>query len=342
MRRTGRLFDQIVDRDNLRMAVHKALKSKRQHQEAQVWLANLEHNLQRIANQLRTHTFPVGRHHQFVIYDPKERLITAPCFEERIVHHAIMNICEPHLDRLLIFDSYACRKGKGRLACLERVRKYAARYPWFLKLDIRKYFDSIPHERLLGLWQQRFKDPCLFRLLSSIVRGYRGNLGRGFPIGSLTSQHLANFYLGWYDRFVKEQLRIPGYTRYMDDIALWSDDQQVLRDAEKSSCAYLREQLELEVKPEPHLNRSAHGMNFLGCRAFPTHLLLNRASRVRMRRRWRNVEEQFTNGEITEAELQTQATALMSYMQTPGLSTWKFRQSVLSTLMVSGREARIG
>ena len=93
-----------------------------------------------------------------MIFDPKERLITAPCFEERVVHHAIMNVVEPHLDRWLIDDTFACRKGKGRIVCLLRAQYSPSEHPWFLKLDIRKYFDSISHDRLLALWQRRFKD----------------------------------------------------------------------------------------------------------------------------------------------------------------------------------------
>lgn len=342
MRRTGQLFEHILDRDNLRLAVHRALKGKRHRPEVQAWMADVESNLQRIGRQLRTATFPVGRYYQFVIHDPKERIITAPCFEERVVHHAIMNVCEPYLDRLLIFDSYACRKGKGRIACLLRARRFTARYRWFLKLDVRKYFDSISHERVLRLWQRRFKDERLFRLMASIIRSYRGTLGRGVPIGSLTSQHLANCYLGWYDRFIKEQLRLPAYTRYMDDVAIWSDDPDELREAERASRRYLGEELDLEIKPEPYRNRCAHGMDYLGCRLFPTHMVLNRRSRLRFRRNWQALEEGFARGDLSEAELQARSTALVAFTQTSGLSAWQLRQGVLFPHQVDGREARTG
>ena len=203
------MFENILSYDNMRAAAHQALKGKRHRPEAREWVAKLDINLGRITEQLRAGTFPFGRFHQFVIFDPKERLITAPCFEERIVHHAIMNVVEPHLERWLIDDTFACRKGMGRIECLLRARQFARAHPWFLKLDIRKYFDSIGHDRLLALWQRRFKDSRLLALMSAIVKCYRGEVGRGLPIGSLTSQHLANFYLGWFDRFVKEHLRIP-------------------------------------------------------------------------------------------------------------------------------------
>lgn len=340
MRRKGNLFDSIVDRGNMRLAVFKAMKGKRHRSDVREWVANIDSNLNRVTEQLLSQTFPVGRAHQFVIYDPKERIITAPCFEERMVHHAIMNVCEPCLDNIQIFDSYACRKGKGRLACLERVRVFASQYQWFYKLDIRKFFDSVSHARILELWKRKFKDPRLFFLMESIVRGYRHELGIGLPIGSLVSQHLANYYLGFFDRFIKETMRIHGYTRYMDDIALWGNDPAALREFGVLARTFLREELLLEIKDSPYGNRCSHGMDYLGCRVFSTHITLNRRSRIRFQRKWRWLEQQNSIGAISENELQARSTALVSFTRTPGLCTWKFRQHVLNKLEVGGRKAR--
>src|SRR5205085_5119662 len=115
------------------------------------------------------------------------------CFAERVLHQAIMNVCEPYLDRWLIADTYACRRGKGRVAALHRARHFAQRFSRILKLDVRKYFDSVPHEGLLERLAWRVKDARLLTLMEQIVRSFRGPVGRGIPIGSLTSQHLANF-----------------------------------------------------------------------------------------------------------------------------------------------------
>jgi hypothetical protein len=342
MKRAGRLFDAVLDRDNLRQAVQRAFKGKRHRPDARAWVQSLDANLTRLSEQLARGAVPLGRFHQFVIHDPKERIITAPCFEERVVHHALMNVCEPILERWLIFDTYACRKGKGRLAALLRARGYAGRHRFFLKMDVRKYFDSIPHDRLLQRWRRRFKDERLNRLVEEIVRSYRGGIGRGLPIGSLTSQHLANFYLGWLDRFVKESLRIPGYVRYMDDLALWADTMGPLRRAELETARFLEEELGLAVKEHPYRNRSRHGMDFLGCRVFPGRLSLNRRSRVRYRRKLQRLEGAWLVGEISTGELQRRATALTAFTRTPGLCSWQWRRAVLSQMPVSGREALPG
>jgi hypothetical protein len=342
MKRTGNLFEQIVDRDNLRLAFHKALRGKRARRDAQQFAQRLEQNLEEMTEQIAAGTYPLGRSHQFVIHDPKERIITAPCFAERVLHHGIMNVCEPILDRWLIDDTYACRTGRGRLAALQRTQSYARRFPYFLKLDVRKYFDSIPHGRLLERLSRRFKDRRLLELLGAIVRAFRGSLGRGLPIGSLTSQHFANCYLGGLDRLIKEELRIKGYVRYMDDMALWSDSRPQLRSALAAIRGYLDVELGLEVKASPYLNRTGHGMDFLGCRLYPHHMILSRRSRRRFRQKLSRLERSFEEGDISAAVLQHRATALVAFARSAGVSSWRFRTAVLQQTAVSGPRARTG
>ena len=116
MKRVGNLFDAIADRTNLQLAVWKAMRGKRGRPEARHYVEHLDARLTELSEGLRSGTFPVGRFQQFVIRDPKERIITAPCFAERVLHHAIMNVCEPHFERWLIADTFACRAGKGSAA----------------------------------------------------------------------------------------------------------------------------------------------------------------------------------------------------------------------------------
>ena len=99
MKRAGNLFEAIVDRDTLRAAFHRACRGKRGRAEVRRFADRLDDNLAEMAAQLRAGTFLLGRFHQFVIHDPKERVITAPCFPERVAHHAILAVCGPVLDR---------------------------------------------------------------------------------------------------------------------------------------------------------------------------------------------------------------------------------------------------
>jgi hypothetical protein len=329
VKRVGNLFEEICERANLRLAVAKALRGKRAKADARNYVANLEANLSRLRTELETGTLSVGRFHQFTIYDPKQRLITAPCFQERVLHHAIMNICEAPFDRWLIGDTFACRNGKGRVACLAQATRFARRFPFFLKLDIRKYFDSIDHQRLASLLARRFKDRRLLKLFDRIIDSYAVSPGKGLPIGSLTSQYFANFYLGWFDRFAKGSLHCRGYVRYMDDMILWSETTARLRNVLDLAREFFRNELLLELKNEPYINRCSHGISMLGVRVFPTHQVLNRRSKRRYQSKLRTLDVALRNNELSEQEAQRRSLALTAFTRTPGLKSWCFRQRVL-------------
>ncbi len=329
MKRVGNLFEAITDRTNLQLAVWKALRGKRRRPEAFHYVQDLDARLTELSEGLRSGTFPVGRFQQFVVRDPKERIITAPCFAERVLHHAIMNVCEPHFERWLIADTFACRSGKGRQAALQRGSHFARSYDWFLSMDVRKYFDSVCHEILKTALSRRIKDVRLLALMDRIIDSYRGAIGKGVPIGSLTSQHFANFYLDRFDRLVKEELRIRAYVRYMDDMVIWGESRGELDGALANSLQFLADNLGLELKPTPFVNRTTHGLDFLGARLFPTHTILNRRSRVRYQRRLRDLDRKLANEVIDEREYQQRATALTAFASSSGISSWKFRRKLL-------------
>ena len=201
MKRAGNLYRLIVEPDNLRLAFCKAVKGKHDRLEVIGFRENLEENLQKIRHQLLLHAPDIGHYRFFRIHDPKPRSICAASFPERVLHHAIMNICEPILDSYAICDSYACRKNKGCHKALARARHFARNNNWYLKLDIRKYFDSIDHDVVMRLLSRRFKDRELLLLFEKLLATYHVELDKGLPIGSLISQHLANFYLGLFDHW---------------------------------------------------------------------------------------------------------------------------------------------
>jgi hypothetical protein len=371
VKRVAGLFDQIIACENMELAFERASLGKRRRADVVAFRERLSNNLRRLSIEVCDGTARLGRCNQFVIHDPKRRVITAPCFEERVLHHAIMNICEPVFDRWLIADSYACRRGKGRIAALRRAQGYSRCHSWFLKLDIRQYFDSIPHARLLRRLQRLFKDRPLLELLERIIRSFRGTgklgvislqpaigrnasngsetvclgiaheeVGTGIPIGSLTSQHFANFYLGWLDRFIKEKLRAKGYVRYMDDMLIWGDSGAELRRLLERIRLFVSDELGLQLKDSPYVNRSVHGVDFLGVRIFPSRLVLNRRSRIRFRRKLLQLECGAIRGEVTDLELQQRAGSLFEFTQAGGLASWCFRQKVLQ--QVAATVARLG
>jgi len=324
MKRVGYLLERIAEPDNLRDAFYSAARTKSGRNDVLAYRGNLEENLVRLRRNILDESVAIGGYRQFTVYDPKERIITVAPFAQRVLHHAIMRVGEPYLENRLHAHTYACRKGKGRLAALGQAGRYCRMYPWYLKLDIRKYFDSIPHERLLLVAGRIFKDPGLLRLLGRIVGSFQVQPGHGLPIGNLTSQHLANQYLGGLDRFL-ENFAPAGcvrFARYMDDTLVWSADRDVLRGLRHALREFIPRQLGLDLKQD-RIGRIKNGLPFLGCTLFPSHRELNRRSRVRFARRSKLLARLLAEGRIAEVNAQQRATAMAAYARTA--SSLRFR-----------------
>jgi hypothetical protein len=310
-------LEQIADPENLREAFLLASKGKGSRSEVVLFRGDLTAQLGALRREVLDQCVQVGNFNAFTIFEPKERRIHAPCFRERVLHHALLRVCEKDFERWAVFDSYACRKGKGREAALHRAETFAARSEGFLKVDVSKYFDSISHEILLADLKRRFRDSRVVSLWERIVKAYTKQPGIGLPIGALTSQHLANHYLSAADRFIKETLRVESYVRYMDDMALWGTRTQ-LREARRALDCFLREKLRLTLKKSWHLQPVRQGMDFLGYRVFPNGSQLNRASRRRFTRRWAWCERQLEVGSLSEAKAQLYVLAMTAFVRVAG------------------------
>jgi hypothetical protein len=326
MKRVGGLFPEIIAWGNLEHALRRSLTGKRNRADAQAFLKALPGSLETVAERLRQGLGPVGRFTEFTIHDPKERLICAPCFEDRVLHHAVLNVCGPILERYQIYDSYACRLGKGQFAAIERACSYARHHDWFLKLDVRKYFESIPRAILWERLTRFFREEAVLELWWQLIDSWRPGQVRGMPIGALTSQHLANFYLAELDHEAKEVWGVRGYVRYMDDSAWWFPSAAAAREIRERAREFLRERLELELKPA-FSNRVKLGMDFLGYRVFPWGAKLNRRSRRRFRAKWIDLEEEWETGGIGDPEFARRSEALVAFTERAACKT--FRTHVL-------------
>ena len=302
------LFARITEWQNLEHALALAMRGKKHRPDAMAFAAALPGSLEDIARRISTGQGPHGEFREFDIRDPKARRISAPCFADRVLHHALINVCEPVFEKWLIRQIFACRRGMGVRAAIEEASHWTTRHAWYLQLDVRHYFETIPRDRLFARLQRLFGEPELLRLWWQIIDSHRPGEPRGMPIGCLTSQHLANFYLGFIDRLVKEHLRIPGYARYMDDMLLWHDDKDTLIQARDAIMAFASDDLGLELKT-PKLHATRPGLAFLGFRFHPGWIGLARRSRKRLRMRVRRCRSEVAGGHVTEGEAQARLTA---------------------------------
>lgn len=301
MKREGYLMERIADPDNLRRAFWKARRGKEYKADVSEYRNGLDGNLAALWRELLSGTAAVGNYHYFMIRDPKERLICAAAFRERVLHHAVMNVCHPFFERFQTDDSYATRTCKGQYAALEWAKEHTFRYRWFCKLDVRKFFDNIDHEVLYGKLCRIFKDPALLELFGRIIGSYEVAPGRGLPIGNLTSQYFANFYLGYADHYVRERLRVPTYMRYMDDMILWHNDKGELLRIMREISRFIGGELRMSLHA-PVINATGKGVPFLGYVLFPGTVRLNRNSKKRFTRKLRSYYMKLNTGIWSEAE----------------------------------------
>jgi hypothetical protein len=267
MKRAGSLFDPVVDYANIRLAFLKAMRGNRASPAAILFCNNTDGNLAAVRNKLVSLKCDWGGYRSFLITDPKLREISTAPFDQRIMHHALMNILEPVFERPLVANSYACRKGKGTHAAVLYAFKQCKRGGYFIKLDIRKYFDSIDHAVLKNLIASLIKDSRIIFLLNEIIGSYRTAQGKGIPIGNLTSQFFANLYLSSLDHYILEKLHPAGYCRYMDDFVLWVSSKEAAQNSLAEIDRYVKNNLSLALK-NPVCAPVKNGLPFLGCLKF--------------------------------------------------------------------------
>lgn len=329
MRRANNLIPLIADPDNLRLSFWKASKGKRYAASVLAYQEALDENLLLLREQIISSYVEVGDYRYFKVFEPKERQICASAFREQVLHHALMNVCHEYFERAQVFDSYASRKGKGTYAALERAKAYTNRYEWFLKLDVRKFFESIFHNDMKRQLHGLFKEERLLRIFDAIIDSYEAHPGRGVPIGNLTSQYFANHYLSGLDHFIKEKLRIEAYVRYMDDMVLWHNDKTVLREALVEIKIFIESRLHCEFKPVL-LNRCKQGLPFLGYHVFPHHVNLLQKSKVRFIRKLTRIDENLQRGIWSEETCARHALPLVAF--TAHADAKELRKNVLLSL----------
>ncbi len=327
------LFAQVTSFANLYRAARRAAKASPTSHDTLAFLFDLEPRLIELQRQLFDDSYRPGPYRTFEVQDPKPRTISAAPFVDRVVHHALSAVLEPIFERYYISDSYACRQGKGLHAAARRAQWFARRFGFFLKLDVRHYFETVDHFVLKQLLARKVHDERVNALLHTIIEtGAPGSAsGKGLPIGNLTSQHFANFCLTALDHFIKDHLGVKGYCRYMDDLLLFGADKTSLHRWHKAVDAYVRRFLRLRLKHHATiLSPVTEGIPFLGFRIWPSLVRLDGRRARRFRRKVRALSKAVDRAEIFEEDAACSAASLIGWIQ--HANTYRFRCSFIRRL----------
>jgi retron-type reverse transcriptase len=348
MKRYGNLYPQIIDFANLILAARKAQRGKRFRENVLKFNYNLEIELAKIKSELESKTYQPGRYKTFEIFEPKPRMISAAPYRDRVVHHALCNIILPIIEKSFIEDSYANRLGYGTHKALRRFTNFARSSRYVLQCDIKKYFPSIDHEILKSLLRRKLKCPDTLWLIDTIINSSNPQVSAieyfpgddlllplqrriGLPIGNLTSQFFANVYLNSLDHFVKEELRVKKYIRYVDDFALFSDDKVFLAEARLAIEEYLFG-LRLKLHPiKSQLFETRYGANFLGFRILPDRIRVRTENLRRGRRRLIKMQKDYAQGKINYKDVSCSIQSWLAHLAHG--DTWRLRQKIFASVV---------
>ncbi len=359
MKRHGNLYAQITTFENLLAAAQQAQRGKRYRDPVLSFNRQLEHELFQLQQELQTQTYQPGDYRTFEIYEPKQRVISAAPYRDRVVHHALCNIIVPIFDRTFIATTYANRKGYGSHRALRQFTRYVRDSRYILQCDICKYFPSIDIAILKQLIRRKLKCPDTLWLIDTILDTPSGAAApidyfpddtlltplehpRGLPIGNLTSQFFANVYLNGFDRYIKETLAVSQYVRYVDDFCLFSDNRDFLHHCRQAIEAYLAT-LRLKIHPiKSQLTQTRYAANFVGFRVLPVGEAFPKEIRIRVRnhnlqtgrKRLQRLQAAYVQGQITEHDV---AQSLQSWnAHLAHGDTWRLRQNIFQTRSLSG------
>lgn len=330
MKRAGKLWETLTSLPHLFASAHAAARGKRLRPDVAAFLLDLEPELLALRRELLAGAYRPGPYRTFVVREPKQRLISAAPFRDRVVHHALTGVLEPVFERRFSADSYACRRGFGTHRALARVRDGCRRFRFALRCDVRKFFASVDHAVLMRLLARGVKCRRTLELAARIVDGanpqedvfacFPGDdlftpfeRRKGLPLGNQTSQFFANVVLNPLDHFVRRELRPGDYVRYVDDFVLFDDDKNALA-AMRTRIQLRLDELRLRIhRGKSRVYRTRDGVGWLGFRVFPGFARLARANVVATRRRLARLQRLYAAGAIGGEDLDARVRAWVAH-----------------------------
>jgi RNA-directed DNA polymerase len=327
------LYQGICSLDNLYQASHNAQKGKKSKNEAAKFWFYEDRMILQMQQELQNKCYKFGGYRAFILYDNGvERRISVAPFRDRVLHHAIMLQIEPLFEKSFIYDSYANRKGKGTLNALKRARYYANKYDYVLQLDIRKFFPTIDHQILMQLLGKKVTCRATMDLLGQLIANSNKQddaffyfshddlftpyeRKKGIPLGNLTSQFFGNLYLNPFDHFVKEELKVEGYIRYVDDTLYFSNSKQFLQSIIQKVKDFLGD-YRLKIHPmKVKIFPTQDSFVFLGHKVFQTHFRLTSKSIRRGRKKLCQVRHRYNSGAINLSESKNRIFGIIGFFK---------------------------
>ena len=297
------LYEKVFTDENIILALKNAAKNKRKnnkrHKRLRYAYAHTEEFVPKVKQWILD--FEPKIHKKFIINDgvsAKKREIIVPTEKEVIVHHAVINVLKPIICKGMYEHSYASIPGRGTHKVIKRVSRWIyndhANTKYCLQMDVKKFFDSIPQDKLLARLRKLIRDDKYYELVRKIIVTAES----GIPLGFTTSQWFANWYLTPLDHKIKEEWGAKYYIRYMDDMVIFGSNKRKLHKIRKRVEQYLNDVLGLKLKENwqvffmdstSYKKKKGHFLDFLGFKFYRNHIGLRSKIALKAQRKAKHI-----------------------------------------------------
>ena len=307
-------YEKLMDAHN------KSKKGKGLRKEIILFNLKKEEYIMWLYEQLKNKTYVHGGYTKFFVTEPKIRKIEKSRYIDRIVHRWVVdNFLEPAFVPQFVSTSYACLKGRGmhRAAiyvqdAMKHCKRIWGEY-YILKMDIAKYFDNINKNILIQILKKKIKDEDLMWLIRQIL--FAQPREKGLEIGNYTSQMFANIYLNETDQYIKHELKIKYYCRYLDDSLLMVKTKQEVKEVLEKIKIFLKENLELELNKKTQIFKNKQGVNFCGYKINEYRMKLRDKGKRKLKKKVRYLKSEIRDGRITSREAKKYLAGHLGYIK---------------------------
>lgn len=330
------IFKNATSLESLEWSFHRTFRGKNKHRNDAILFAQDETaNLLALHESLQDKSYAFGDYAQFTVYEPKERIIYAPGFKDKVVQLALDRELKEFYVPKFIKDSYASIPGRGTHTCVDRLSYFMRQAKWdygedafIVKLDVSRFFYSINRRILKEIYAKKITCPDAGWLLGLIIDSAGQISAKGLPLGNAVSQISANVYMDQLDQYAKRRLSLKYYVRYMDDVMAILPNREAAREALEAFEVYLTERLDLVANPKKtKIFPLAQGLNMVGFKIHPTHRLLRDDSKRRIKRKARKMPGLIERGDMDPEKAEEMLNSWLGHAKHG--SSYNFIQSLI-------------
>ena len=314
------VYDNCLSFEELLKAHKMARRGKREKIEVIIFELNLESELLELLEELKHGKYETGLYRTFKIHEPKERIIQALPYRDRVVHQwYVENFMKPFFVPQFIETSYAAIINRGMHKAAKDVKTSMIKLSkklkdyYILKMDVTKYFANIDKKILWEIIKKKVKDKKILWLTREILLSTEGM--KGLPLGNYTSQMFANIYLNEIDQYAKHILKCRYYFRYMDDIVILCNNKEEAKERLQKLTAFLEEKLKLTFNSKTKIFKNTQGVNFCGYKIKSNSIKIRNSSKYRMKRKLKGYTKLLKSGKITLPEIQRSIAGWLGYVK---------------------------